>query len=64
MKPVKDETYLTYCFGQPILLQIIYSRNEIVVTVNNKEVWTEVQELISKMVEELIDGTAEIIRPQ
>ena len=26
-KILKDETYLTYCFGQPILLQILYSKN-------------------------------------
>lgn len=31
-----DSTYLTYCFGEPLILQIIYSRNEIVVSVHNK----------------------------
>jgi hypothetical protein len=61
LKQPKDATYLSYCFGEPVLLQIIYSRNEIVVTVNNKEIWNELQELIGKMVEELMDGVADVV---
>ena len=57
----EDATYFTFCFGEPVLVQIIYSRNEIVVTVSNKDIWHEIQELIATMLEELTDGTAEII---
>ena len=35
-----DTTYLTFCFGEPVLVQILYSRNEIVVTITNKEIWS------------------------
>ena len=57
----EDSNYLTFCFGEPVLVQIVYSRNEIVVTVSNKDIWHEIQELIAGMLEELTDGTAEVV---
>ena len=50
--------YLTFCYGEPVLVQVLYSRNEIVVTVSHKDIWLEIQELIASMLEELTDGTA------
>ena len=32
----EDTTFLTYCYGEPILIQTIESKSEIVVTVPSK----------------------------
>ena len=46
------------------MVHISKQSNEVVIGVPNKEIWNEIKEVVSSLVQELYLGTAEVISPK
>jgi hypothetical protein len=55
------ETYLSYYYGEPILIHVLKGQNEVVFGVTSKEVWNEIRDVISSLIHDLSTGKAELI---
>ena len=56
-----DGTYLSYYFGQPILIQTLVSSNEVVIATTSRDIWNDMQDTVIDMIQELTDGSAQLI---
>lgn len=56
------ESYISFYYGEPILIHILKNQNEVVFGVTSKEVWNEIRDVISSLIQDLSTGSAELLQ--
>lgn len=55
------ESYLSFYHGEPMLIHILKGQNEVICSVSSKEIWNEMRENISALINDLSTGRAELL---